>query len=188
MPVKLSALVENGSTEERGQEMIIFDGHNAPQIIDNDHQEVVVTRGLPGSGKSTVLSLWVVADPRTRVAFGRDDVRAMLKLPPVGDRRQEGLVSAIMLGSVQQLLHCNWSVGVDATHLPDHSVQQWKDLAGHYGATYREFDYRHMPVERCIANVAARVAAGGRNVPSEVIETMAERYNLPTPLPLTPVK
>lgn len=181
-------LVENGSTEAEGSDMIIFDGCNAPAIIDNAHQEVVVTRGLPGSGKLTSLHLWVAAGPRTRVAFGRDDVRAMLKLPPVGSRRQEDMVSAIILGAVQQLLHCNWSVGVDATHLPDHSVQQWKDLAVRYGALYREFDYRHISVERCIANVAARVAAGGRHVPTEVIRGMAERYNLPTPLPLIPVE
>lgn len=168
--------------------MIIFDGCNAPAIIDNTRQDVAVTRGLPGSGKSTVLGLWVAADPRKRVAFGRDDVRAMLGLPPVGNRRQEDCVSAIMVGAVQQLLHCNWSVGVDATHLPDYSVQQWKDLATRYGATYREFDFRHVSVERCVANVAARVTAGGRHVPTEVIEEMARRYDLPTPLPLTPVE
>jgi predicted kinase len=167
--------------------MIIFDGCNAPAIIDNTRQDVIVTRGLPGSGKSTTLGLWVAADPRTRVAFGRDDVRAMLGLPPVGSRRQEDLVSAIMYGAVQQLLHCNWSVGVDATHLPDYSVRPWKDLAERYSARYQEFDYRHVSVERCIANIATRVAAGGRNVPTEVVETMAQRYGLPTPLPLTPI-
>ena len=167
--------------------MIIFNGYNTPAIIDNTLQEVIVSRGLPGSGKSMSLRLWAASDKYTRVTFGRDDVRAMLGLPPVGDRRQEDLVSAIMYGAVQQLLNCNWSVGVDATHLPDHSVQPWKDLAERYGALYREFDYRHVSVERCIANIATRVAAGGRNVPAEVVETMAQRYGLPTPLPLTPI-
>ncbi|WP_397517910.1 AAA family ATPase [Rhodococcus opacus] len=39
---------------------------------------VGLTRGLPGSGKSSLARLWVQQDPEGRVRINRDDLRAEL--------------------------------------------------------------------------------------------------------------
>ncbi|TWH67971.1 putative kinase [Micromonospora olivasterospora] len=135
---------------------------------------LVITRGLPGSGKTTYAEKWVAEDPQRRFRVNRDDLRAMGHGRRIGVRWQEDAVTTAQNAQVLALLRAGLSVIVDDTNLPDASVEQWRRLAKQAGANLVAVDLRDVPVKTCIARDAARGAGGGRLVGAEVIRRIAE--------------
>lgn len=136
-----------------------------------------ITRGLPGSGKTTRARNWVEEDPENRARVNRDDLRAMLHGGRLGAEWQEEQVTIAQRAQVAALLRAGVNVIADDTNLPNASVEAWRRLAADCGADLRILDLRDVPVEVCIANDAARGAAGGRLVGERVIRKMAARRN-----------
>ncbi|SCL26752.1 AAA family ATPase [Micromonospora inyonensis] len=135
---------------------------------------LVITRGLPGSGKTTYAKRWVAEDPERRFRVNRDDLRAMGHGRRVGVRWQEDAVTTAQKAQVLALLRAGMSVIADDTNLPDASVEQWRRLAEQAGAHLVAVDLREVPVETCIARDAARGAGGGRLVGGDVIRRIAD--------------
>lgn len=80
--------------------------------------QLVLTVGLPGSGKSTWAREWVAEDPARRARVNRDDLRTMLRGELVwGDRDLEEQVTAAQRATVRALLEAGISVVVDDTNL-----------------------------------------------------------------------
>lgn len=80
--------------------------------------QLVLTVGLPGSGKSTWAKQWVAEDPARRARVNRDDLRTMLRGELVwGDRDLEEQVTAAQRATVRALLEAGISVVVDDTNL-----------------------------------------------------------------------
>ncbi|MDG4792114.1 AAA family ATPase [Micromonospora sp. WMMD1102] len=140
---------------------------------------LLVTRGLPGSGKSTFARRWVAENPTGRYRVNRDDLRAMGhdsthvkagKDSPGTER----IIVAARNAMVMSLLRRGVDVIVDETCLPDKTLHSLRQFAGRAGATFEVVDFRHVPVEVCIARDAQRT--GTARVGEDVIRGMWERH------------
>lgn len=130
--------------------------------------KLTITRGLPGSGKTT----WAKAQPDVwRV--NRDEIRAMFTGPwDYSNTVMENLVTLLQNDAIRVLLNRDRHVIVDDTNM------RWADVTGlirvahecHALVEVREF--LHVPVEVCIERDAARERPVGR----EVIMGMYQQY------------
>lgn len=97
--------------------------------------EVIATVGIPASGKST-WSLNKVKYDNAYARVNRDDFRFMMKDSPVTDPKIEGIISQLVLASIDACLKRNLNVIVDATHLKADYIEA---IAEHvkYRATFK---------------------------------------------------
>ena len=101
--------------------------HALPQRTPADEGTIVttitLTRGLPGSGKSTFARQFVAESPDTRVRVNRDDIRHMLFGKYWGV--DENTVTRAEEALVKSALTAGKDVIVDATHLRAQFVKRW---------------------------------------------------------------
>lgn len=146
--------------------------------------ELVITRGYPGSGKTTFAREWVAAAPLERLRVNRDDLRANLYGVTAGlSYQQEQQVTAVQRGAVSAALSLGTSVIVDDTNLRLKHARAWVDLAVELGAEWRVVD---IETERSVCEQRdwERNAAdplGRSGVGSIVIKSFADRYPMPWP-------
>lgn len=126
--------------------------------------EVIVTRGLPGSGKSTWAKAWVAEDPDNRVRINRDDIRFASFGKYWGV--DEDYVSAVEMAAVKAAIKAGKDVVIDATHLKAAYVKKWARI---HPVVVRSFQ---VPVDEAVARDAAR----DRTVGEGVIRDMARRF------------
>jgi predicted kinase len=146
---------------------------------------LTITRGLPGSGKTT----WAKEQPRL-VRVNRDDMRRMLHGGRVDDPelrgRAERHVTAAHHAAVEGLLRAGADVVCDDTNLRSRVVREFAELAARCGAHFAVRDFTDVPVEECIRRDALRTGDG--HVGEDVIRSMHQRYlagrTLPLPLPV----
>src|SRR5690554_5061653 len=97
--------------------------------------QLVLTVGLPGSGKSTWAREWVAADPARRARVNRDDLRTMLRGQLVwGERDLEDQVTIVQHISIRALLLRGYSVVVDDTNLNQVTLDTLTSIGQVYGA------------------------------------------------------
>src|SRR5258707_7695188 len=103
---------------------------------------LVITRGLPGSGKTTWASSWITERvPGARARINRDDLRHTLfglywGLTP----EQEATVACVERAAVETLLRASVSVVVDDTNLRPEDAFAWADLAASCGVSFNVQD------------------------------------------------
>lgn len=131
--------------------------------------EVIVTRGLPGSGKSTWAKDWVAVRPDQRVRVSRDDIRFALFGKYRGKPVDEDLVSSVEAGMVAAAVKRGKDVVIDSVHLKASYVKKWAAL---YDITLQEFP---VPVETAIDRDWAR----NKSVGEGVIRSLAQRFHIP---------
>jgi predicted kinase len=142
---------------------------------------LLITRGLPASGKTTFARK---LQPRV-VRVNRDDLRLMLHGRRLFTETAEGQVTTVQRMTVEALLAQRADVIVDDTNLRGSTVREWALLAARFRATFEVHDLTEVPLDECLRRDAAR--------PSEVrvgertIRRMHDRYiagrNLPLPIP-----
>lgn len=140
--------------------------------------ELIVTRGVPASGKSTWALEWIAEDPEHRCRVNRDGLRdALYGKPAPLDRYQEEAISVAQRASVEAMLRGGVSVVVDDTHVREQYVRRWERLAYSIDAVdFRVNEvFREVPVQVCIDRDAARSARGERSVGPVVIGDMHGR-------------
>jgi predicted kinase len=142
---------------------------------------LLITRGLPASGKTTFARK---LQPRV-VRVNRDDLRLMLHGRRLFSETTEGQVTHIQRMAVEALLARGADVIVDDTNLRGSTVREWAVLAARFRASFEVHDLTEVPLEECLRRDAARppgVRVGERN-----IRRMHDRYiagrNLPLPVP-----
>lgn len=98
--------------------------------------KIVLTRGLPASGKSTWAKKFVKLYPNT-VRVNRDDIRAQMY--PISDYRDidEDLITEVETAMVRAALRQDKQVVVDAMHLQQRYINRWQRLG--YPIEIREF-------------------------------------------------
>lgn len=148
-------------------------------------KELMLIRGIPGSGKSTLAALWVDEDPEWRARVNRDDLRFAMYGKYVLRRMQEDTVTVAQQAQVRALLIAGISVTVDDTNLRAQTVKEWLKIAAECGATVTHMDVE-TPLDVCIERNNARAAAGGRNVPEDVIRSFYTRYTRKGKFPAFP--
>jgi predicted kinase len=135
--------------------------------------ELLITRGLPGSGKTTWAKAWVTEDPDHRARINRDDTRSALHGGHRG-RATEDQVTIATHAAITALLASGTSVISDDTNLvPDHAFQL-QLLAARAGVRARLVDLTSVPLDLCLSRNASRTNAS--RVPEEYIRAMHRQY------------
>lgn len=136
--------------------------------------ELIITRGLPASGKSTWATQWVQADPENRVRLNRDATRMMLAgvdtKPAPGKFEQQ--ITKMHHDFARQALRSGVSVIVDDTNLRARYAKDWARLASVVGVGFRVQDFTDVPVEECIRRNAERE----NGVPDDLITVMHQKF------------
>ena len=142
---------------------------------------LLITRGLPASGKTTFARK---LQPQV-VRVNRDDLRLMLHGQRLFTQWAEAQVTHAQRAAVEALLRAHGDVIVDDTNLRSKTVREWAKLAARFHASFEVHDFTDVPVEECLRRDAGR--ADGERVGEEGILRMHKRYlaghNLPLPIP-----
>lgn len=137
---------------------------------------LVITRGLPASGKTSLAVRLVDAKPERRLRINRDDLRTELfQAEGRLAHEQEAEVTRVQVLRVKAALAAGRTPICNDTNLDPARNLVWRDLAAAAGAQLVVWDVA-TPVEECIRRDAQRGAAGGRSVGADVIREFAGRY------------
>lgn len=146
---------------------------------------LLITLGLPGSGKSTEARTWQangrLGEPM-RVYLDRDNLREMLwNETGLLTQQKEMAVTVAQHSMLRQFLVNGYDVVIADTNLRIDRHLVLVDIAHGLGHSVQYADLRHVPVETCIERDEQRRKGGGRYVGPDVIRDMAKRYGLPVP-------
>lgn len=135
---------------------------------------MILTTGLPGSGKST----WVVNELAyygdEAIAVSRDDIRKMIGCFPMGNKEQEDLVSKIQDDIIVRGVKAGKRVYVHDTNLNSKSPTRIKKLFDG-DVVFLVQDFTDVPVEVCIERDAHRENPVG----ATIIHNMARQLQKP---------
>lgn len=135
--------------------------------------KIILTRGLPASGKSSWARAWVSADPSSRARVNRDDIRFQLYGSYWGDGVDEQVVSKVEEAMVKAAVDAGKDVVIDATHLAARYITRWRKL--YPNLTVESFE---APIEELVERDWDRRLRGERGVSGDVIVDMAKRYQI----------
>lgn len=134
---------------------------------------VVITRGLPASGKSTWARAHVEAhDGWVRV--NKDDLRAMLHNGKWSKGREKQVIS-MRDAMIRNALAANLNVIVDDTNFHPSHIEQICKIAKEFGGVSVEIKEFDVPVDECIERDAKRPNPVG----AKVIRNMHAQYVRP---------
>lgn len=143
----------------------------------NSMGRLILTNGLPGSGKSTWAVEQINKNPENICRSNRDDIRSTLfgdsyhdKVP---DKKSENQVSQVQQQQIKNALGKGKTIIVDDTNLNIRKINILANIAKNYGVV-PEFESFDVPVEECKRRNRLRAEQGGRFVPEEVIDGMSK--------------
>lgn len=150
--------------------------------MQNENQELLILRGLQGSGKTTFAREWVAEDPDWRFRVNRDDLRKQGydKLWGLSHHMEENVTLA-EYAIAEDALKAGLSVVIDATNLRARVVREWYALANKLGVPVRVHDI-DTPLEECIVRDMKRE----KKVGEDVIRSFNDRYFQKGKLPPVP--
>lgn len=146
--------------------------------------KLTITRGLPGSGKTTLALAWVAEDPIHRARVNRDTLRAMCHDGAWLGQDTEKQITSVRDAAVTALLKRGVNVIVDDTNLPSRTARDLRRLATLARAEFEVIDLTDMALDVCLARNALRDPPA--RVPEDRIRDMHARYvaGKPHPLPI----
>lgn len=123
---------------------------------------ILLTVGLPGSGKSTWAKKYV-KNHLSYIECNRDEVRLKLfqRTIKLGSRK-ESLVSLHQDTDILQGIKNGKNVIISDTNLDPKIQQTWINFAQKYGLKLKIKDFRHVPVETCIERDSGRQKPTGK--------------------------
>lgn len=111
--------------------------------------KLIITRGLPASGKSTWAKQWVLEDPEHRVRINQDDIRLMLGKYWVPSR--EKLVQCIQEKALCEALLKGYDIVIDNTNLNKKVLKKFDRLIRTFEDYEIEYkDFFDTPLSVCI--------------------------------------
>lgn len=140
--------------------------------------ELIITRGVPGSGKTTGALKWLAEDPEHRARVNRDDIRKSVYGADWGGGIDENVVTQIADAAIRYNLKAGRSVIVDATHLVAKNAKAVAKIGHEFDAKVSFMDF---PVTYDLAVVRNkfRKAKGERSVDEKVInERFFQRFHI----------
>lgn len=146
---------------------------------DAPEQVLILTRGIPASGKSTWARAWQAEDPTWRVRVNRDDLRVMLAgtafFPELTRRHQEETVTLNQVAMVEANLRAKMSVVLDDTNLTHRFVKDWLRLAQKLGVKVEFVDF-NISLDEALARNKKRGDEGGHFVPEDAVRSFYQRF------------
>lgn len=134
-----------------------------------------LTRGVPGSGKTTYAENWVAEDPTTRARVNRDDLRAMIQPgnPGILDGELEKKLTTHQHFMVKSLLENGFDVIADDTNLNPRTVKAWYTL-------WDDIEFIDFPVDFDTSRRRdyERGQDGGRYVGEAVIKSFYDKWSI----------
>lgn len=139
--------------------------------------KLILTRGVPASGKTTWAKGWLAEKPESRLRANRDEIRAMLGFEGIGTPEQERNVTEMQKNVVRQASDLGYDVVLDDTNLRAKFVKDWLRLAAQLGM---EVEFKDFPISYNMALMRdyKRRTEGERWVGESVIKGIFERYNI----------
>lgn len=135
-------------------------------------QEMIITIGVAGCGKSTWAKKHVAEDKTNMtVRVNKDDLRKMLGVKFSKDN--ELIVERSQKCVIRQYLSAGYSVIVDNTHLDKKHIQEMREIAQMYEVPMEIKEFRDVPLEVCLERNFAR--DHGERVPRDVIVNMHKK-------------
>lgn len=129
--------------------------------------KIILTIGIPGSGKSTWAAEYQEQNPGTLVA-NRDSLRESLGIAKIFDKEAESLVIKLEDEIIEFGLKTGRTVIVADTNLNLKTIKHFKEVAGGE-VELKLFD---VDLDECLRRNAAR----DRVVPEEVIRRMHKQF------------
>ena len=153
---------------------------------------LILTRGIPASGKTTWAKEWLAAAPdgERRARSNRDDLRAsVFGRDGVLPHDDEETITRIQHAAVRDLLRRGVSVVVDDINLRAKFARVWADLAVECGAELQVQDFTDVPLGEVLRRDADRAAQGGRSVGADAIRAIHAKFLASGRLaPITPTE
>lgn len=149
---------------------------------------LTITRGLPGSGKSTYADAWVAEDPVNRAQVNRDHLRQMMHngVWIGGHSGTERVVVTARDAAIKAMLRAGVDVVCSDTNLPQRVARDLRRVAAQAGAEFAVHDLTNVPLDTCLERDADRANPVGE----DVIRGMHSRYlagkSYPLPFPEPP--
>ncbi len=137
---------------------------------DRHRLTVTLTRGLPGSGKSTWAKQRVAEHPGTTIRVNKDDIRAMLH-DGRWSETNEVLVETVRDATILAGLDHACDVIVDDTNLAPRHLEHIIELVA-ARAIVCVHDFTHVPIDECVRRDSER----DRSVGERVIREMSDRH------------
>lgn len=129
-------------------------------------KKIILTRGIPGSGKSTWAKAWVAEDPEHRIRLNWDDMRNMLG--PYWVPSREPINKAMLWDAVNTAAYCTtpYDIVIDNMNLNPKGWEEVENWINTYNESSHacginaqyvlEFKDFFTPVEECIRRDAMR--------------------------------
>lgn len=134
----------------------------------NDQPMLILTRGIPASGKTSWAKAWVAESPSTRLRVNRDDLRRMLHGVSFGlTFGQEENITAVQQVIVRDAIATGKSVVVDDMNLRARYAKGWFKFAD-------DVWFQDFPVET--EEAVARDAQREHSVGADVIRSIASKF------------
>jgi predicted kinase len=145
---------------------------------------LLITRGLPASGKTTYAKAWVAEDRASRARVNRDDLRVMVDGGEWVAGVTEPRIAAARDAAISALLNRGVDVICDDTNLVQRVARDLARLAARAGAELTVIDLTNVPLETCLLRNGRR--SDKEPLPEDRIRDMHARYLMgrPWPLPL----
>jgi len=143
--------------------------------IKNPNPELVVTRGISNSGKSTWAKEWLNEDPENRRRVNRDELRAAGLNIPTYDGGEEVLITSFQYAFIKLHLAAGRSVVVDDMHLRPKYVKPLYFMAKEAEVKFRVEEFP-IDLETAIKRAKKRAEDGGLEVPEESLRDMFEQF------------
>ena len=133
--------------------------------------ELIMTKGLPGSGKSTWAKARQEAFPFKYKRVNKDSLREMLD-GGKWSREAEKFTLKVRDTIIREALMSRNSVIVDDTNFAPIHEETLRGIAQHFGADFLIQDFSDVPLKTCIENDLKRLSSVGE----AVIRKMAKQY------------
>lgn len=132
---------------------------------------MIITRGIPASGKSTWAREWVHESPETRVEVNRDNIRYMMGFPAHGDTTHEKSVSDIHNTMIHAAINNGKDIVISDTNMRERYIKNFIKIAmkNDYEVSIKDF-----PVDVQVA--IKRDAQREDSVGEDVIRTMNKKF------------
>lgn len=136
--------------------------------MSNERLKVIITKGLPASGKTTFAKEWVANDPENRVRVEKDEIRKDSHLFKSGSyshkRGDESIVIAERDRQIRQALSSGKSVVSSDTNLVQKHITKITNIAKEHGAEVEVKSFLDVPLSTVIERDSKREDSVGEQV------------------------